>query len=198
VSSGGDDALSFVYLMLILVLVGSGLMVRRLPWAQTVEMALAWLLIFAAAFVAFTLKDDFKALGRRIMNESTSVAQGQGGELRIKKSEDGHFWVDAQLNGTSVRFLIDSGATVTAISPRTAERAGIEPVGNYPVILDTANGRVEAKRGRAERLVVGTIERRDLGVHIASGLGDTNLLGMNFLSTLSAWRVEGQWLVLTP
>ena len=46
-------------------------MVRRLPLGQSVKMVLAWLLIFAAAFVAFTLKDDFLALGHRAMAELT-------------------------------------------------------------------------------------------------------------------------------
>ena len=70
--------------------------------------------------------------------------------------------------------------------------------GGFPVLVETANGVVQARRGRVARLKVGTIERGDMAVHVSDSFGDTAVLGMNFLSSLSAWGVEGQWLVLTP
>ena len=91
--------------------------------------------------------------------------------------------------------MVDSGATVTSISAATARRAGIEPSGLLAMV-NTANGRILVQRGRAGRVELGPIERRDLAVHISDGFGDTNVLGMNFLSSLSSWGVEGRWLVL--
>jgi aspartyl protease family protein len=120
-----------------------------------------------------------------------------GEELRIRKSFDGHFWVDARLNGEKVRFLVDSGATVTSISAETARRTGVEPSRQLIAIVQTANGQVPVQRGRAS-LKVGTIERRNLAVHVSEAFGDMNVLGMNFLSSLSGWGVEGEWLVLKP
>jgi aspartyl protease family protein len=195
----GDQALSFVYLIGVLVLVVSALMVRRIPIGQGLKMFAGWVLIFLAAFVAFTLKDDFTALGKRVLAESRGegdvVAAGEG--LRIRKSMDGHFWVNGELNGHKVRFLVDSGATVTSLSAGTAAAADVA-TGGLPVLVQTANGTVQARRGRAERLKVGSIERRDMAVHVSDAFGDTDVLGMNFLSSLSAWGVEGQWLVLKP
>ncbi|HYW17055.1 MAG TPA: TIGR02281 family clan AA aspartic protease [Allosphingosinicella sp.] len=195
----GDSALSFVYLIGVLVLVASALMVRRIPIGQGLKMFAGWVLIFLAFFVAFALKDDFLALGKRVLAESRGEGQmvSAGTELRIRKSMDGHFWIDAELNGTRVRFLVDSGATVTSISAATAARANIEP-GGFPTLVQTANGTIQVRRARAERLKVGTIERRDLAVHVSEAFGPMNVLGMNFLSSLSAWGVEGQWLVLKP
>lgn len=195
----GDQALSFVYLIGILVLVASALMVRRIPIGQGLKMFAGWVLIFLAAFVAFALKDDFMALGKRVLAESRGEGQvvAVGKELRIRKSMDGHFWADAELNGKKVRFLIDSGATVTSISTDTAARADIEP-GGFPTLVQTANGVVQVRRARVERLKVGSIERRDMAVHVSEAFGPMNVLGMNFLSSLSAWGVEGQWLVLKP
>jgi aspartyl protease family protein len=195
----GDQALSFVYLIGVLVLVSSALIVRRIPIGQGLKMFAGWVLIFLAAFVAFALKDDFMALGKRVLAESRGEGQivAAGKELRIRKSMDGHFWIDAELNGKSVRFLVDSGATVTSISTQTAARADIAP-GGFPTLVQTANGVVEVRRARAERLKVGTIERRDLAVHVSEAFGPMNVLGMNFLSSLSGWGVEGQWLVLKP
>jgi aspartyl protease family protein len=193
----GDQALSFVYLIGVLVLVVSALLVRRIPLGQGLKMFAGWVLIFLAAFVAFTLKDDFMALGKRVLGESRGEGQvvAAGKELRIRKSMDGHFWVNGELNGKKTRFLVDSGATVTSLSATTAARANVT-TGGFPVFVNTANGVVRANRGRAERLKIGAIERRDLAVHVSEAFGDTDVLGMNFLSSLSAWGVEGQWLVL--
>jgi aspartyl protease family protein len=195
----GDQAASFLYLIGVLVLVGSALMVRRVPLGQGIKMFAGWVLIFLAFFVAFALKDDFMALGKRVLSEARGEGHvvAAGKEMRIRKSLDGHFWINGELNGHNVRFLVDSGATVTSISARTAAQADIV-TGGFPVLVNTANGVVQARRGRAERLKVGGIERRDLAVHVSETFGDTDVLGMNFLSSLSAWGVEGQWLVLKP
>jgi aspartyl protease family protein len=196
----GDQALHFIYLLGVLVLVGSALAVRRIPLGQTVKMLLAWVLIFAAGFVIFALRDDFRDLGRRVLAEGRGdpVTVSEGETLRIRQAPDGHYWVTGSINGESVRFLVDSGATVTSISAETARRAGIEARGGFPVMVQTANGTVAVQRGRAERLAVGSIERRDLPVHIHDGFGGTNVLGMNFLSSLSGWGVDQGWLVLRP
>jgi len=195
----GDQALSFVYLIGVLILVLSALMVRRIPLGQGVKMFAGWVLIFLAAFVAFTLKDDFMALGKRVLAESRGEGEvvAVGKELRIRKSMDGHFWVNGELNGEKIRFLVDSGATVTSISTDTAAKADIVP-GGLPALVQTANGVVQVRRARAGHLKVGTIERRNLAVHVSEAFGPMNVLGMNFLSSLSAWGVEGQWLVLKP
>lgn len=196
--NGGDQALNFIYLIGCLVLVGSALMVRRLPFGQSLKMLLAWLLIFAAAFVAFTLKDDFIALGHRAMAEmrGDNVVDANGAEIRIRRDDDGHFWINGEVNGRPVRFLVDSGATVTMLGRATADRVGIAPSDSFGVMISTANGTTMADRGRAGKIRVGPIERGDLAVHISRRDGDVNVLGMNFLSTLSAWGVEGSTLRL--
>lgn len=197
--SGGDQALAFIYLLGCLILVMSGFAVRRAPIGKTLKMALAWILIFAAGFAVFALRNDFAALGRRI----AAAAWGggaqettQSGELRIALADDGHFWVDGELNGESVRFLVDSGATVTTIGSETAQRAGIAPSGRASMV-STANGNVLVDRGRAATLTLGPIRRSDVAVQIARG-ETVNVVGMNLLSTLSRWSVENGTLVLKP
>lgn len=123
----------------------------------------------------------------------------EGGELRVRMSPDGHFWVLASINGVERRMLIDSGATVTAVSAQTAREAGIDAsTGIAPVILRTANGAAPAQTGSIDELKVGNIVARNLKVVTSPGLGDLDVLGMNFLSKLDSWRVEGRTLVLVP
>ena len=195
--NGGDQAVHFLYLIGVLVLVVSALAVRRIPIAQGLKMFVGWVLIFGAAFVVFTLKDEFLALGNRVLLETRGgvVQETAGGEIRIRQAPDGHFWVDAEVNGEEVRFLVDSGATTTSISGDTARRVGVEPGGGR-ALVQTANGVVAVRRGRAQSLKVGPIEREDVAVHISDAFGDMNVIGMNFLSTLSGWSVEGRTLVL--
>ena len=194
----GDQAVHFIYLLGVLVLVMSALMVRRIPIAQGLKMFAGWVLIFGAAFIVFTLKDEFLALGNRVLLEARGGLEQQEapGEVRVRQAPDGHFWVTAEVNGEPTRFLIDSGATTTSISTGTAERAGIEPSRGIGAMVQTANGVVVVQRGRADSIEVGPIERRDVAVHISDAFGDMNVIGMNFLSTLTSWSVEGRTLVL--
>lgn len=198
--SGEDTAINLIYLAVLAIFVGSALAARRIPLGQGLKMLLAWVMIFLVAFIAFTLKDDIVQLARRVIDETRAESTGvQVGEaLHIKQASDGHYWVDGELNGVSTRFLIDSGATTTSISGESARRAGIEPSAGFPVIVQTANGTVAVQRGRAERLKVGAIVREDLAVHISDGFGEVNVLGMNFLSSLSGWGVEKNRLILKP
>ena len=196
----GERTAEFIYLGAILIFVASAYMVRRVPIGQGLRMFAGWVVIFLAAFVAFQLKDDIASFANQVLDERRAESTGlQVGEnLEIKQSLDGHFWVDAKLNGEPARFLIDSGATTTSLSLATARRAGVRPQGGIPAIVNTANGTIAVQRGRAERLEVGNIVREDLAVHISEGFGETNVLGMNFLSSLSGWGVERNRLILKP
>ena len=134
-----------------------------------------------------------------LADANADVAQISGSETRIALGPDGHFWVRALVNGQSRRFLIDTGATFTTISEDLADAAHVAPApDSRPVALRTANGMVQARLGRIERLEVGNVLARDTSAVIAPDLGGTNVLGMNFLSRLASWRVEGRILVLTP
>lgn len=122
-----------------------------------------------------------------------------GEETRIPLAQDGHYWIEAQVNGHPTRFLVDTGASLTAISPETASAAGIEPEPLSGMVrLETANGTAPAHLTRIERLETGTIAAKDLRAVIAPTMNGMNVLGMNFLSQLQAWRVEDGTLILVP
>jgi aspartyl protease family protein len=197
-SEGADQAVHVLYLLGVLVLVGSAFAVRRIPLGSAVKMFAGWVLIFAAAFIVFTFKDEFVALGDRLLLAARGgeVVASAPGETRVRLAPDGHFWVEAELNGEKVRFLVDSGATTTSISRATADRVGIRPSSGFPAVVKTANGNVTVQRGRAETLRVGNIERSNVAVHISEAFGDMNVIGMNFLSSLKSWGVEGRTLIL--
>jgi aspartyl protease family protein len=123
----------------------------------------------------------------------------EGGETRVKMAPDGHFWLRAELNGRPANFLVDTGATLTAISEETAAAAGLEPrEGGLPVRMQTANGTIPADLTTIDELRFGNVAARGLDAIIAPGLGPTNVIGMNLLSRLRSWRVEGDTMILVP
>jgi aspartyl protease family protein len=196
----GEETVGLIWGIGALALVGSSLIARRLPIAQTLKMILAWLAIFAVALVLVSYRAEFQAVWQRVVFELTGEGGQTSGEtLRIRQSPDGHFWVRGTVNGVEQRFLVDSGATTTALSMATATQAGIDIDGKgYPVVISTANGNVEARRATVERFVVGPIVSEDLAVIVSPAFGDFNVIGMNFLSSLQSWRVEGTVLILVP
>lgn len=123
----------------------------------------------------------------------------EGGETVVPMASDGHFWLAAEVNGVTTRFLVDTGATLTALSSESARQAHVEPrTGGLPVMLSTANGTVAAELTTLDNLSFGNIEAQELDAVIAPNLGNTNVLGMNFLSRLKSWRVEGRDMILVP
>lgn len=123
----------------------------------------------------------------------------EGGETRVKRAPDGHYWLRARINGHEANFLVDTGATLTAVSSETAAAAGLEPreVG-VPVRMQTANGAVAAQLTTIDELRFGNVVARGLDAAIAPGLGPTNVIGMNFLSRLASVRLEGEMMILVP
>jgi aspartyl protease family protein len=192
-----DLMLGGVYVLMAVMLVLGMLISRREPAAKLVTLVLAWIAIFAGGFVLFTFRDDLGWVAQRLRAEATGQPVEQGEEIRVPMAIDGHFWIDGELNGVRVMFLVDSGATMTTVGRDTARRAGIEPSPRPDQIVRTGNGLIRVSSGRAQSLRVGSIERRDVGLHVADDEG-INVLGMNFLSSLQRWGVEGRWLVLVP
>jgi aspartyl protease family protein len=195
-----EDGISFIWGIGALVLVISSLVAQKLPIGKAIKMLLAWVAIFGVFFILFLFKDEGREVWRRATAEiSGDAGQIDGTTMRLKREEDGHYWVRASVDGTPIRFMIDSGATTTTISQAAAQSARIKPSAGFPVLVETANGTVELQRARIDTLAIGTIVQKDAAVLIGSdGLGDTNLLGMSFLSTLKSWRVEGTTLILEP
>jgi len=186
-----------VYLLMALMLVLGSLMSRREPIAKLLTMALAWVAIFGAGFVLFTFRDNFGWVAQRLKAEALGTPVEQGGETRIPMAIDGHFWVNGRVNGRDVKFLVDSGATMTTIDRATATGAGVEISAERNQLVRTGNGIIRVSTGRADEVRIGEITRRDVRLQIADS-ANLNVLGMNYLSSLSRWGVEGRWLVLVP
>jgi len=190
-----DMMLGGLYLLMAAMLVLGALMTRREPAAKMITMALAWVAIFGAGFILFTFRDNLGWVAQRLKAEAVGTPVQEGVETRIPMAIDGHFWVDAKVNGHDVRFLVDSGATTTTIDRRTAQALGVQISARRDQYVRTGNGIVRVASGQADELTIGSITRHAVDLEITDN-DDLNVLGMNYLSSLSRWGVEGRWLVL--
>jgi len=176
------------------------MVLQRLPVVgRFVRLAFSAALLAFMIFLVLQMAPYQPELSRLTGKLGLDDQQVSGKELRVAMSADGHFWVRASINGVDRRMLIDSGATITALSATSAREAKVDiSSGLAPVILQTANGAAPARPGRVDELRIGNIVARNLRIVTSPGLGDMDVLGMNFLSRLQSWRVEGQTLILVP
>ncbi|WP_245647789.1 retropepsin-like aspartic protease family protein [Novosphingobium lentum] len=184
---------------IVLGIVG-GLLGRRLPSTGRFLRTLGNLGLIAVLAVAclrlVRLDPAFDALAPNLGLPAQTVV---GTETRIPLSSDGHYWIEAEVDGSAQRFMVDTGATVTALSDDAARAAGIAPDPlRLPVIVRTANGTIQAQLGHIGTLRFGSVVARDLDAIVTGSTGGLNVLGMNFLSRLKGWRVEGGTLILEP
>jgi aspartyl protease family protein len=194
-----EDGPSLIWGVVCILLLVSSLAARRLPLSYVAKAGFAWIAIFAALFAIFSFRFEFISIWERVKADISGTAgQSISGEaIELRRQDDGHYWIMVDINGKPVRFMVDSGATMTAINAITARDAGIEADG-YPIILSTANGRVAAKRANVQSLVVGPHRIENHPVVVSESFGDINLLGMNFLNSMQSWRVEANVMIIIP
>ncbi|WP_221791964.1 retropepsin-like aspartic protease family protein [Aquisediminimonas sediminicola] len=196
-----DQSLQLVQILAVAVLVGSSLMSRRLNFRTVTRMALAWAAIFALLFLAFGYRDRITA-GFHRATAAIGIADQQksanGEAVILRRDADGHFWANATINGKTLRMLIDSGASITAISDDARRALGLRVDAGFGAVVTTANGPVKVERITIPQMAVEHIIVDKLTVVTSPQFGDNNVLGMNFLDQLQSWTVSGDKMTLLP
>ena len=143
------------------------------------------------------LTKNGKAAAPAPVQPVTAAPADYGRTVTLHSDRRGHFQVDARVDGRSVEFLVDTGASVIALRESSAARLGIHPaVRDYTARASTANGVVKAAPVMLNRVEVSGITVRDVQAFVMpdEGLG-TDLLGMSFLSRIK-WSHDRGRLVL--
>lgn len=112
----------------------------------------------------------------------------------VIKSDQGHYWTDARIDGRRLGFVVDTGATQIALRESDAASLGYRPrPGDYTVRVSTANGEGRAARIELTRVDVGDITVRDVpALVVPDNALNVNLLGMSFLSRVRWTQDRGQ------
>lgn len=127
----------------------------------------------------------------------SSGARSPGGEVRLGRSGDSHFYADTEVDGTNIRMMVDSGASIVALTRRDAEAIGID-VDSLPIggMARTAGGDVPMRTVTLDSVVVEGIEVRRVPAAVIDADMGVSLLGQSFLSKLDAVNVEGDMMTL--
>ena len=152
---------------------------RELP--RTLKLVTVWLLLGAALFVAV------QAWQSQQQRAQFSV-DAQSGVIELRRAADGHFHWPGTVNGIAVVFLVDTGATGTAIPQALADRAGLVAEGTLQ--SSTAGGRVQGTLARADVVLQGGVRVDRLRVAVLPRL-ESPLLGMDILARMRFTQSEG-------
>lgn len=107
----------------------------------------------------------------------------------------GHFLAEGSVNGGSVRFMLDTGATSIALPGADAARLGVDYRKGRPTIIHTANGPAPAWRVKLDSVRVGGIELHNVDALVLEQGLDAALLGMSFLNRVEMHR-DGETMTL--
>lgn len=189
-------------LVVILLIVAAGVFSRqRHRFGELVGNLVLWAGIFGVAMVGYAYRDDLQGVASRVFGElmpGAAVVDSTGGTATFRAGMDGHFTINAEVNGATVRTIFDTGASAVVLTHDDAIKAGIDTNAlRYDIQVQTANGTGRAAGITLDRLQVGGITRNRVRAFVAEqGALDTSLLGMSFLTTLSRYAVSGNSLEL--
>ena len=197
-----DNQMSLVVKVGWIALLGSSLILGwRLKPKSALRNAAIWAVIFLVVIGFFSFRQDAAMIGQRIMSE-LSPTQGdvrEDGTIAFSPGPDGHYRLQALVNGSRVTFMVDTGATDVVLAPDDARRIGLDPANlNFTQFAQTANGTVRGASVELQSLIVGPIDIRDMPATVNGAEMSDSLLGMAFLNRLAGWRVENGVLTLEP
>ena len=145
---------------------------------RSLKITTVWLLVGVVLFLVF------QALENR---QHRSQFSAGAGTIEIRRAGDGHYHWRGTVNGVVVDFIIDTGATATALPRSVARQAGLRAEG--AVVSSTAGGQAQGHVARADVVLEGGVQARGLRVTVLPSL-EAPLLGMDVLSRLR-WSQHG-------
>ena len=148
---------------------------------RTLKIATVWLLLGLAVFLGFRVLEAQQQRARLHVDA--------GGAIELRRGPDGHYHWRGALNGRPVEFLVDTGATRTAIPAALARELGLEAQGR--VRSQTAGGPVEGWRTRADLALAGDVRVDRLALVVLPAMDGPPLLGMDVLGRLSLRQHAG-------
>ena len=119
-------------------------------------------------------------------------SSGKGSRILLLAGNGGHFMTAGQINGKTVQFMVDTGATSVAMGAQDAERAGINYKNGQPVNVSTANGSTQGYRVKLASVRVGDVEVFDVDAVVTPQAMPFMLLGNSFLTRFAMTRENDQ------
>jgi len=197
--SSGDFA-SLAYKIALLIFVGAiALAMFRERLTQALIAAVLWVGLALILIVGYSYRFELRDVGERVLAELIpGHVITHGRSVEVARAFNGDFDVTAQVNGTRMVMVLDTGASSVVLTLDDARAAGLPiEVLSYTANIDTANGRTRAAPVTLDRIAIGGLVERSVAALVAQpGQLKTSLLGMSFLNRLQSWEVRGDRLLL--
>ena len=197
------DLAGLVYFGLLGAVIGAAVIGTHRNIGEMIRNLLVWIVMILGLATGWLYQDQARDMVMRVAGglapgRPVTVSDGNGPAVLIRKSLNGHFEAAAEINGKPVNFLIDTGATSIALSHDDALRVGFTDDDlTYSLDINTANGRARAAAVTLDTVTVGTVVRSGLRAMVAEpGRLDQSLLGMNFISSLTAFEMRRDEVIL--
>lgn len=189
-----DDTGSLIYLVLLgMILCGWLFTQNRQSLNKSLQQAAAWGFIFLGAIAAYGLWDD---ISQTVRPQQTVFAEQ--GKIVVPRHVDGHYYLAAEVNGTLLKFVIDTGATQIVLTRADARAAGLTPDNlNFIGRANTANGEVLTAPVTLDRFRLGPVTDRNVSAVVNGGDMSQSLLGMSYLQRWGKIEIAGGELTLT-
>jgi aspartyl protease family protein len=178
---------------------GAAVSLFRENLAQALRYTLIWGAIALVLVVGYTYRHELADVSDRVLAELIPGRTAtRGRTVELARRQGGDFQVAAEVNGTRVGMVLDTGASAVVLTNDAAKAAGLPlEMIKYTVNVETANGRTRAAAVTLDKLAIGGIVERAVPALIAQpGQLKTSLLGMSFLNRLQGWEVRGDKLVM--
>jgi aspartyl protease family protein len=200
---GGDPA-RLVYYVMLALLIGSGVLASQRNLGEAARNLGIWALITVVLAAVFIFKDDAQNFASRltaglIPGRAATITDAEGRKSAIlSMGQNGHYQVDATVDGVTVPMMIDTGATTIALTYEDADRLGLNPASlNFNATVMTANGPARTAYVTLPEIEVAGIRRTNVAAGVAEqGKLGGSLLGMNFLSSLKSFSFSGNEMTL--
>ena len=189
-----------IWLIALLALFSTSILyARRVHVRETVRNIAIWVAIAAVLLVGVSFRDEIEDVATRVRSELVPGYAIESGEheMVLTESQGGNFFIFGEVNGVRVRFLIDTGASDTVLSPMDAQAIGIDlDALDFSRVYSTANGMGRGASYTLDELAVGPISISPMPVSINGAEMNTSLLGMTFLRRLRSFEIQGRRLIL--
>ena len=173
---------------------------QKIKASYALKSAAIWIAIGFVIFVGYAFRDEASGFFQRLAGElMPGSAQVTGSSMLVRMGRDGHFEVEALVDGKRLRFLVDTGASNVVLSPKDAVRLGFNLNKlDYSKTYRTANGTVKGAPITLGQVSIGTIHMQDVMASVNGADMNRSLLGMSYLRRLSRFEMDGNSLILTP
>lgn len=178
----GDSIARLAYLSLLGVAVVAWFISQnRQTLNKTLQQAMAWVFIFIGVIAVVGLWEDIRSTISPVPQLTVT-----GETIEVPRSADGHYYLPVEVDGQTITFLVDTGASQIVLSSRDAERIGVDLNQlNYFGRALTANGEVRTAPVRLETVTLGPITDQNISAWVNEGELHQSLLGMDYLHLFS-------------